>query len=545
MRAEVEEYGYLIADGGRPWYPFHLLDRVSKNPRKYHDLLRFWCSGDKWLVYTHQWERWQKFRVWQRDNRGDLDVQDEFEREKADLIRIWVKYGKDLSKIDTEEQWAQEFERVKNRRGWQHRYTVEGAVVGKRGEARFPAYVQAMRARLDRHGFSRPVRLDQDHQQQDPLTTWIEYLNYEYWIHDGFADKAAKLQTQYETRLRELMDANVLLPGETPESVCEFHHGFIIQRQKEVANEAVNVAETAVSVAKKALDSTSRDTHRQGQEVALARARERLKKAVEAEDTVKKRSELIFKFGSVNNPFNQSKQKAENHQILLQWILDQVPLIEAEMAEPEGDAPFPTGQKRARADSDELESEEPAAKRHEPGTTPTAQDVQPEANHLPEPPAQSLTKPGRKRAREDDSEGEPEMPDTKKQKPNIQADPEVDAKPKIRTTRAGHAQTRQDHEEPGSEPRPKQATKLSNKATGSPRQPRSRKDSPEQSASPRPSALQKPAPTALDEAAPQQATIASSPTPPSKAIPAPSKRKRAEEEEPPQRSQSKRRRGGR
>jgi hypothetical protein len=66
------------------------------------------------------------------------------------------------------------------------------------------------------------------------LTTWIEYLNYEYWIHDGFAEKAAKLQTQYDTSLRELMDANVLLPGERPDSVCDFHHGFVIQRENEL-----------------------------------------------------------------------------------------------------------------------------------------------------------------------------------------------------------------------------------------------------------------------------------------------------------------------
>jgi hypothetical protein len=357
------------------------------------------------------------------------------------------------------------------------------------------------------------------------LTTWIEYLNYEYWIHDGVADKAAKLQTQYETRLRELMDANVLLPGETPESVCEFHHGFIIQREKEVANKAVKAAETAVSVAERPLDSTNRDTHRQGQEVALARARERLKKAVEAENAVKKRSELIFKFGSVNNPFNQSRQQAENHQILLQWILDQVPLIEAEMAEPEVDAPFPSGQRRASADSGDVESDEPAAKRHEPGR-PTTQDMQPEPNHLPEPSAQSSTKLGRKRPREDDGEGEPEMPDTKKQKPNVQTDPEVEAEP------TKHAQTRQNHEE------------LSNKAAASPCQPESKKDSPEQSASPSPSAIQKPAPPTVDETTTQQAATTSTPTPSSEHTPTPSKRKRAEEEEPPQTPQSKRQRGG-
>ncbi|PHH88433.1 hypothetical protein CDD83_7532 [Cordyceps sp. RAO-2017] len=45
LRLEREFHDEFVADGGRPWYPIHLLDDVSKNPRKYHELLRYW-QGD-------------------------------------------------------------------------------------------------------------------------------------------------------------------------------------------------------------------------------------------------------------------------------------------------------------------------------------------------------------------------------------------------------------------------------------------------------------------------------------------------------------------
>jgi hypothetical protein len=294
----------------------------------------------------------------------------------------------------------------------------------------------------------------------------------------------------------------------------------------------VKAAETAVLSAEKALDSTKRDANRQRQETTLERARERLKKAVEAEDAAKKRSELIFKFGFVNNPFTQSKQQAEKHQILLQWILDQVPLIEAEIAEAKADAP--SGQKRTRADSDELESEEPAAKKHTPGT-PTAQEVQPEPNPFPEPPARSSTRPSQKRAREDDGEDEPKMTDTKRHKPDAPAKQEPRQCQKLGL----HTQNvlkGQNHEAPGSEPRPKQTQASNNKATARCRQPQFENNSPEQSADPPPArrserlaALQKRAPTAVNEATAPQATTTSS----SKPTPATGNRKRVEEEEPP------------
>lgn len=46
---------------------------------------------------------------------------------------------------------------------------------------------EALKERLARHGFTRPFQLDEDAARQDKMTTWIEYLGYEYWWYDYYA----------------------------------------------------------------------------------------------------------------------------------------------------------------------------------------------------------------------------------------------------------------------------------------------------------------------------------------------------------------------
>ncbi|CAJ2508691.1 Uu.00g137170.m01.CDS01 [Anthostomella pinea] len=50
----------------------------------------------------------------------------------------------------------------------------------ERGCQGFRDYVEAMRRRLAGHDFTQPFELDEDPKKQDRLTTWIEYLGYEY-----------------------------------------------------------------------------------------------------------------------------------------------------------------------------------------------------------------------------------------------------------------------------------------------------------------------------------------------------------------------------
>jgi hypothetical protein len=278
-----------------------------------------------------------------------LEVQADFEKEKASLIRAYEKYGEDLSSLDTEERWAEHFESVKYRRAYQHRYTVEHGLARKKDEDRFGAYVLAMQARLRRHNFTRSFELDRDPSKQDKLTTWIEYLNHEYWFRDSFSEEADLLQPQYEAALKDLLDANVLLPGETPESVVAFEHDFERESEIRSAEKAVKAAESVVSAAQQSLNETAQSMRRQAQETALERAQERLDKARDTAKAAEKRCELIGKFVGICSRFRKAQENAQKHRLLLEWILNEMHSVE----EMDGAQPGSSSRrKRARRNSD-------------------------------------------------------------------------------------------------------------------------------------------------------------------------------------------------
>jgi len=79
------------------------------------------------------------------------------------------------------------------------------------------------------------------------LTTWIEYLGYEYVEYDKHANIMKRLQQQYDEAWKKLVDSNVLKPSETQESIWIF--GFISQLKHE-ENKAKKAVESAISIVK-------------------------------------------------------------------------------------------------------------------------------------------------------------------------------------------------------------------------------------------------------------------------------------------------------
>jgi hypothetical protein len=81
-----------------------------------------------------------------------------------------------------------------------------------RTATRLSEYAEALRERLLRHGFPRRFQLDEDAARQDKLTTWIEYLGYQYW----WFDRSRKLmeidQRKHDEGWTKLLDSNVLAP---------------------------------------------------------------------------------------------------------------------------------------------------------------------------------------------------------------------------------------------------------------------------------------------------------------------------------------------
>ncbi|KAH6636366.1 hypothetical protein F5144DRAFT_176991 [Chaetomium tenue] len=362
---ETVAYNALVGDGGWPWYSFDLLDGVSRDHEDHREMLGTLGLDNGGDVYRTQFMRWKKFRRWQADNRGIFDIETDLRKKQAHDALEKKSLGLDPPCHDPE--W--ERKRLTEERTREHRNCVKLGVAKMQGENRFPVYVQAAQTRLKRHSFTRGFQPAQDHLHQDQLTTWIEYLNYEYWVQDGLVDRAARCQLEYEKTLKALFDERIVVQGETPESFIESHNLPELEYERDRAETAVKEAESNIAARQEALGDTNN---------------------MQALTT-----KAVF--------CKRAKEKADKHLFLLQWTLDQVPLIEAGMMEG-GDVTTPGGRKGRPDHKGNLDGPNPQM--HQPHAL-TPEEVVPPAGR----PGRTHSSPSPKRLRSDVDEGDGEGPE--------------------------------------------------------------------------------------------------------------------------------------
>ena len=353
---EMKAYHDLVDGGGRPVYPVALLDDVFRKPEQYSELLRPWLkpfgstgkhwkitctdqgvsedSGLSWQILQKQWVRWQDFRTWQRDNRWIKDDEGDF--------AAYAERYKDHMRKYLPTQWVQEtlieleadpsdIKNAWNRERWlrcdQQRFCRE-----HHGGVKFADYNNAVKRRLARHGFTRPFELKEDLTQQDNLTTWIEYLCFEYWWLDRYTDFINRLKPDYDKAWQKLVDTKVLQPYQTEEYIATDECAMRRQADHDYAWAAWKRAQEN---AEKVYTSTQLDSHRLS--IPKAERYRRLQAATHELSTAnarlssdKKRRNLISEFLRATWRIRQAKKDAARHRILLPWILDQILLIEAE-----------------------------------------------------------------------------------------------------------------------------------------------------------------------------------------------------------------------
>ncbi|KAM3426473.1 hypothetical protein NHJ13734_009440 [Beauveria thailandica] len=271
LRFEKEDYGELVKDGGRPWYPIHLLEEVSGHPDEHREMLRYWQGGmmagpDQWTVFGGQLVRWRQFRKWQAKRRK------EFEGRIADYTA-----------------WARKF--LQNR-----------------------------------HSYTTPIELafEEDPKRQDQLTTWIEYLAYECNFCTKRFEWHRRRQRWYNAQWERLVDSGVLRPQETEEFICDPDSSF--QRTSERMH-----AEKAVELARLCVPSVSHHPHRAQRRSAVAQPK--IDSSVQSFESIKRRNDLISEFLQTTRSYREAKYSAERHCILLQWVKSQVSMIEVELAQ--------------------------------------------------------------------------------------------------------------------------------------------------------------------------------------------------------------------
>ncbi|KJZ70943.1 hypothetical protein HIM_09647 [Hirsutella minnesotensis 3608] len=338
---ETESYLDLIAEGGRPLYPISLIGLVSKDPEQYRDMLRPWlkCPDSKsppnWTdIFLTQLVRWQDFRKWQLDNRKLPDKGDEYatfvEMKKRRYDRDGATYLLSELRVDPEALrpvWKMQLPL----RELQRRTVRE-----LRGEYSFLKYAEAVKRRLVQHNYTEPFRLLEDPTRQDTWTTWIEYLGFECWWHDRYIRLAESQVSKFNEAWQRLVDSGVLRPWETPESIRTDESSWARVREGEHAEKSMKSAKSAAERALRPTmkfmnDPTAPNLPKHARKKLVATALKTLNAAKTSLWRIRDRNERITDFIRETWDYVGAVRDAKRQKSLIQWVLEQVPLIKAEM----------------------------------------------------------------------------------------------------------------------------------------------------------------------------------------------------------------------
>lgn len=164
-------------------------------------------------------------------------------------------------------------------------------------EGRFPIYINAVKRSFARHEFTRPFELNEDLERQGKLTTWIEFVDYEYWLYKKGMRFVKRHQPQYDEAWKKLVDSKILRPFETEEFICNIASAFRHASEREQAEKAVKSAKADVMSAEKAITGPGRSSlsHREPRE-GVAAAQSRLDSAIKILESIKRRNDLVYEF---------------------------------------------------------------------------------------------------------------------------------------------------------------------------------------------------------------------------------------------------------
>ena len=310
---------------------------MFRDPDNYAETLRPWQVNISPVspsgIFQKQLQRWRDFRKWQNDNRGREDDDGGFPAYvewRKHVIQRHMRSksaAKRLAEIEADPSclksgWEdRQWERERQRRHCRERSC--------RG---FRDYAEAVKRRLACHGFTQPFELDEDPKNQDKLTTWIEYLNYEYWWLDKHTSDMERLEPEHDKLWQELVDKKILRSHETKEFVRTIVSPMERANERERAQKAVEQAE---SEAKRIYALTQNDPKRSSIPKAtrismLKHGTEKLLAAKRRLEQIRSRNDRITQFIRATFDYAGAKRDADRHRVLVQWVLDQVPLIEAE-----------------------------------------------------------------------------------------------------------------------------------------------------------------------------------------------------------------------
>lgn len=331
----------LVSDGGRPCYPIALLDDFSENPTTYPTLAHPWAFENEWEVFHQQVRHWHDFLRWQLHWRGLYDFNTEYVRYVNTFKIRWSGYkrDRDAAKFEADPLYLMPYWK-----SWQEQYKVDWKYISPvsnipprlSGQTTFNRYFEGVKLRLAQHGLTRTFQLHEDVQQQDKLTTWIEYLAFEYAWCDRYTRLAKRRQPEYDAAWKKLMDSGALRDGETMDYLYSDEGTFSAVEETTQLFLTFQSAEAAVDAAlaeTEKLEDGNDSLAAQECRRRLAEARCRFTAASEAYEAIVERDGHISRFMGEIGPYLETEREVTKHEEHAQWILDQLPLVEAELSE--------------------------------------------------------------------------------------------------------------------------------------------------------------------------------------------------------------------
>ncbi|KAI1813668.1 hypothetical protein GGS20DRAFT_466839 [Poronia punctata] len=305
---DIREKGYytrLVELGGRPAISSELVDDVIRDPEEHRHLFSAWADSsdeEEWLVARCQLEHWAGFRHWQPCARGG---------ESSLAPCDW-----------RDSRW--------------HVFDPHRSFFVK-FRSRNETYTEGAKKLLEAYDFvhSRPFEFLDDFRQQDKLTTWIEYAVYTCAEHYDAQQTIDCSRPDWDKAWQALVNEGMLRPHETLEYLYDHltSHATIRQQEEDVAFDRWKSAEIVLCAqqANERVSESGRSDIVASVESCTARAQ--LNAAEERLSEVRERNRRVAEFFCDTNEYDDMMHKMACSTQILQWIKEQLPVVEAEMNE--------------------------------------------------------------------------------------------------------------------------------------------------------------------------------------------------------------------
>ncbi len=206
-----------------------------------------------------------------------------------------------------------------------------------------------MKKRLSDHGFKDKVLLLEDPTKQNLLTEWHEYLGFECWWQDEFGRESERRQKAYDDKWKYIQSQKWVASHETPEYLNSWEGvketlALVSKAQESVGEARLNVVHALQSIN---LAGAGSDV-RSGTSETLDAALRKLAEAEEEYNNANRRKAIIETFSDQRCSCENAETRCNSQTALIKWVIDQIPLIKAEMKDRADDTGAARYSKRKR-----------------------------------------------------------------------------------------------------------------------------------------------------------------------------------------------------